>query len=340
MISTQHAHLKVGAISHPGEVRDINEDNHLVSSFRQEKDKDQILIAIVADGIGGHQAGEVASEITVETIIDRMIKEGLDDPIASMRVAIHEAATSVFGAAQQSADFYGMGSTVAIACVIGNKLYTSHVGDSRIYLQRRGKFQQITKDHTWVQEAIEHQIIEESDAQDHPRAHMLQRAIGSPEPPQPDFRLRLSERESDVQSEKNQGLMLKEGERLLLCTDGLTDLVKDEEIELALLEQSPTEAAQALVSLARARGGHDNITVVILEVPSQWPYESTFLPRRFFFLSTILILSFIAVIAIAMLVSWKLGLIPWPLGGGPTPTPPTSGDEASILIIYLSILLS
>jgi protein phosphatase len=340
VISSQHPHLKIGALSHPGEKRDINEDNHLVSSFRQEKKKERILIAIVADGIGGHQAGEVASEITVETIIERIKKEGPENPIASMRSAINEAATSVFGAAQQSADFYGMGSTVAIAFVIGNKLFTSHVGDSRIYLQRKGKFRQITKDHTWVQEAIEHQIIDESEAQDHPRAHMLQRAIGSPDPPEADFRLRLTDRESDAQSEKNQGLHLKPGDRLLLCTDGLTDLVKDNEIELALLEQSPKEAAQALVSLARARGGHDNITVVILEVPTEWPYETSFLPRRLFFLSTILILSFLAVIAIAMLASWKLGWIPWPLGGGPTPTAPSPGDEASLLIPFIISLLT
>lgn len=339
MISTQRPHLKIGAMSHPGEKRDINEDNHLLSSYRLENNKNRILIAIVADGIGGHQAGEVASEITVETIIERINKEGLDDPIESMKSAITEAGTSVFGAAQQSADFYGMGSTAAIACVIGNKLFTSHVGDSRIYLQRRGKIRQITKDHTWVQEAIEHQIIDESDALDHPRAHMLQRAIGSPEPPEPDFRLRLSDRESDADSVKNQGLTLKEGEKVLLCTDGLTDLVEDDEIRLALIEQSPKEAVQSLVSLARARGGHDNITVVILEVPEVWPYETTFLPRRLFFLSAIMILSFLAVIAVAILASWKLGLIPWPLGGGPTPTPlPTKEAATALIPLMLSFL--
>jgi protein phosphatase len=326
-------------MSHPGEKRDNNEDNHLVSAYRFEKGKEKVLIAIVADGIGGHQAGEVASEITVETIIERMSKEGLDDPIESMRSAITEAATSVFGAAEQSADFYGMGSTAVIACVIGNRLFTSHVGDSRIYLLRRGKIRQITKDHTWVQEAIEHQIIDESDAHDHPRAHMLQRAIGSPEPPEPDFRLRLSDRESDTDSEKNQGLTLKEGEKVLLCTDGLTDLVGDDEIRLALVEQSPKEAVQSLVSLARARGGHDNITVVILEVPDVWPYETEFLPRRLFFLSIIMVLSFIAVIAVAILASWKLGLIPWPLGGGPTPTPrPTEGAAATLIPLLISFL--
>lgn len=95
-------------------------------------------MAIVADGIGGHQAGEIASEITVETIIERINKDGLDEPIATMRSAIIEAGVSVYGAAEQSGVFYGMGSTVAMVCVIGQKLFTSYVGDSRIYLHRRG----------------------------------------------------------------------------------------------------------------------------------------------------------------------------------------------------------
>lgn len=340
MISLQQSHLTVGAMSHPGEKREVNEDKHIVSSYRQKNKKSRIVVAIVADGIGGHQAGEIASEITVGTIIERIYKDGLDDPIATMRSAIIEAGVSVYGAAEQSADFYGMGSTVAMVCVIGQRLYTSHVGDSRIYLQRRGKFRQITKDHTWVQEAIEHQIIDEKDAQDHPRAHMLQRAIGSPKPPEPDSRLRLSDREDDADSEKNQGIMLRANEKVLLCTDGLTDLVKDEEIQLALVEQTPADAVQSLVSLARARGGHDNITVVILEVPEDWPFETSFLPRRLFYFSVIMILTFIAVIAAGMLASWKLGLIPWPLGGGPTPTPPPTKESASAIVSALNLFFS
>lgn len=337
MFPTQDPHLNVSAISHPGEKREINEDRQVVNSYRRKGKKEKVLIAIVADGIGGHQAGEVASEITVETILDRLTKENVDDPIASMRLAITEAGHSVFGAAQQSADFYGMGSTVAIAYIVGDKLFTAHVGDSRIYLLRLGHLRQITKDHTWVQEAIERQIIDEQEAQNHPRAHMLQRAIGSPEPPQPDFHMRLVDGESEAQSAEHQGLKLKAGEKILLCTDGLTDLVQDDEIETALLEQTANEAAQSLVSLARARGGHDNITVVILEVPHEWPYENVFLPQRLFYISAIMVLSFIALIAIAILASWKLGLIPWPLGGGPTPTIPPS-DTTYILPEILRLL--
>lgn len=334
MFPIQDPHLNVSAVSHPGEKRDINEDNHVVNSYRVKHKKDKVLIAIVADGIGGHQAGEVASEITVETIIERLTKESVDDPLGSMQLAITEAGHSVFGAAQQSADFYGMGSTVAIAYVVGNRLFTAHVGDSRIYLQRRGHLQQITKDHTWIQEAIEHHIIEEHEAQDHPRAHMLQRAIGSPEPPQPDFRMLLTDGETEAQSTQHQGLKLKPGEKILLCTDGLTDLVRDDEIHIALLEQTPNEAAQSLVSLARARGGHDNITVVILEVPDEWPHGDEFLPQRLFYISTIMILSFIAFIAIAILASWKLGIIPWPLGGGPTPTVPPPDTSSLVPAIF------
>jgi protein phosphatase len=311
-------HLAVGSGSHPGEKREINEDNHAVAAFRIKKSSTPVVLAIVADGIGGHQAGEVASEITVESVISKVRESGLKDPLATLRSGILLAGTSVFGAAQQSSEFFGMGSTVAIALVIGNRLYTSHVGDSRIYLYRQRKFRQVTIDHTWVQEAIEHEIIQPQEALDHPHAHMLQRAIGSPEPPEPDFRMRLSDRETDTVSENNQSLELKPGEKILLCTDGLTDLVKDDEIETALLEQSSDEAVESLISLARARGGHDNITVVVISIPEK-PKKSVGLGRRrLFFFSVIMILSFVVVIALATLVSWKMGWIPWPLG---TPVP-------------------
>lgn len=313
MIANQHPHLDVGSASHPGEKRDINEDRHIVASYRIQKDSTPVVIAIVADGIGGHQAGEVASEIAVEAILEVVMEQGVKNPIKTLRSAVLSAGTSVFGAAQQSSDFYGMGSTAVIACVIGERLYTAHVGDSRIYLYRQRRLRQITRDHTWVQQAIEHKIIKPQDAADHPNAHMLQRAIGSSEPPEADFRMRLSDRENDSDSENNQGLLLKSGEKILLCTDGLTDLVNDEEIEIALVEQSPDDAAQSLITLARARGGHDNITVVILAVPEKWLIPEPSRRRRVFFFSAILILSFVVVIALAMLVSWRLGWIPWPL---------------------------
>lgn len=320
MIANQHPHLDVGSATHPGEKREINEDRHMVTSYRIQKDSTPVVLAIVADGIGGHQAGEVASEITVETIVEAVMEEGVKDPIKTLRSAVLSAGVSVFDVAQQSSDFFGMGSTAAIACVVGERLYTTHVGDSRIYLYRQRRLRQITRDHTWVQEAIEHQIIEPQEAADHPNAHMLHRAIGSADPPEPDFRMRLSDRENDSASESNQGLLLKSGEKILLCTDGLTDLVKDEEIELALIEQSPDDAAQSLISLARARGGHDNITVVILTAPEKWLTTAPSRRRRVFFFSAILILSFVVVIALSMLISWKMGWIPWPLESLASPT--------------------
>ena len=320
MIANQHPHLDVGSASHPGEKREINEDRYIVASYRIQKDSTPVLLAIVADGIGGHQAGEVASEIAVEAMVETVMEEGVNDPTKTLRAAVLAAGTSVFGAAQQSSDFYGMGSTAVIACIVGKRLYTAHVGDSRIYLYRRQRLRLISKDHTWIQEAIEHKIIKPQEAADHPNAHMLQRAIGSSEPPEADFRMRLSDRENDSDSENNQGLLLNSGEKILLCTDGLTDLVKDEEIELALAEQSPDDAAQSLITLARARGGHDNITVVILAVPEKWLSPESSRRRRVFFFSAILILSFVVVIAVAMLLSWQLGWIPWPLESIGSPT--------------------
>ena len=105
---------------------------------------------------------------------------------------------------------------------------------------------QITIDHTWVQEALKHEIITPEEAKNHPRAHVLQQAIGSQEPPEPDFRFQLSDQETDLESENNQGLPLLTEDKILLCSDGLTDLVEDHEIKAALEEQSPEDAAQYL----------------------------------------------------------------------------------------------
>ena len=271
MSDNQESHLHIGVLSHPGEKREINEDSFGISSYQLEGTLVPIVLAMVADGIGGHQAGEVASQLTVDTIMNTLTKEDADQPIHKLRSAVKQAGAQVANTALRSPEYYGMGSTVAIAWVIGKQLYTTHVGDSRIYFLRNGAIRQITTDHTWIQEAIKHEIIRPEEARNHPRAHVLHQALGSQDPPEPDFRLRLSNDETDSESENNQGLTLLRGDRILMCSDGLTDLVEDHEIMTALEEQNPEEAVQSLVSLARARGGHDNITVIILGVPEDWP---------------------------------------------------------------------
>jgi len=160
-----------------------------------------------------------------------------------------------------------MGTTCACAWVIGNQLFTASVGDSRIYLLRQGGLMQLTVDHTWVQEAVEKGIMDPKDVRNHPNVHVIRRYLGSSKTPRADIRLRLATDETDTQSRSNQGLHLLPGDLLLLCTDGLTGVVKDSEIAQTVRGQDLQSAAQALVDLACARDGKDNITVVMMLVP-------------------------------------------------------------------------
>jgi serine/threonine protein phosphatase PrpC len=326
MSDSQKPHLLIGVLSHPGEKREINEDSFGISSYQHGENDIPIVLAMVADGIGGHQAGEIASQLSVDTIMNTLTKEDVDQPIHQLRSAVKLAGTQVAKTALRSPEYYGMGSTVAIAWVIGKKLYTAHVGDSRIYFFRNGLIRQITTDHTWIQEAIKHEIIRPEEARNHPRAHVLHQALGSQDPPEPDFRLRLSSDETDLESENNQGLTLIRGDRILMCSDGLTDLVEDQEIKAALEEQNPEEAVQSLVSLARARGGHDNITVIILGVPEYWPEEKPASKKKalrllLFALTVAIILTIVAAIAV-------YGILPLFTRDNVTPLTPTNSDTS------------
>lgn len=269
MIPDPSTHLAFAALSHPGETGKNNEDRWQVRGFRLESDGTPVTLAAVADGIGGHQAGEVAAELALETFLSSLSAYRQGDPIAALRAAVGDASRAVSAAALESPHQEGMGSTLSSAWVIGSRLYTVSVGDSRIYLLRHGRLQQLTTDHTWVQQAIEHHLIPPSLARRHPNAHVLRRHLGGREPPVPDFRLRLSLEEDDEQSVSNQGLTLLPGDRLLLCTDGLTDLVSHRDLRSALHRSTPDEAAARLVHLARRCGGFDNITVIAMAVPGK-----------------------------------------------------------------------
>lgn len=272
MIPEPSPHLPSSAASHPGETGKNNEDRWAIHGFRLESDGTPVTLAVVADGIGGHQAGEVAAKLALETFLSSLSSFQGGDPIPALQAAVEAASRALIAASRESPDREGMGSTLSAAWVIANRLYTVSVGDSRIYWLRLGRLHQLTIDHTWVQEAIDHHLILRSMARRHPNAHVLRRHLGGREPPVPDFRLRLSPRENDEQSRANQGLILLPGDRLLLCTDGLTDLVHDREIQVALSRRPLAEAVQHLVLRARRRGGFDNITVIALAVPGSAPH--------------------------------------------------------------------
>jgi serine/threonine protein phosphatase PrpC len=269
MIRTPRAHLNVDAQTHAGMTGKNNEDRYAVSSFVLDKrDPVPSIFAVLADGIGGHRAGEVAAELAVNHIMQLVAKSDGRHIRETIEEAVIEASDAIAAHSASNENLKGMGATCAIVWIIGDKLYTAYVGDSRIYLMRGGRIQQLTVDHTWVQEAIEKGILTPEMAREHPNVHVIRRYLGSPEPPDPDFRLKFFDNEGDRQAEENQGVQLLPDDVLLLCSDGLTDLVWNDEI-LETIRTRPTlkDASRALVDLANSRGGHDNITVVLVSVP-------------------------------------------------------------------------
>jgi protein phosphatase len=172
-----------------------------------------------------------------------------------------------------------MGATCACAWVIGNRLFTASVGDSRIYLLRGGRILQLTTDHTWVQEAIDSGVLTPDQARRHPNAHVIRRYLGSRQGVVPDLRLRLQPAaagQSDFAAETNQGATLLPGDLVLLCSDGLTDVVSDDEILRQIRQGGRLEdGLNQLLDLANRRGGPDNITMILLRMP---PGESPTTP--------------------------------------------------------------
>jgi serine/threonine protein phosphatase PrpC len=270
MIPLESAHFLVFAASDSGRAGKNNEDNYAVSAHRiSESDPTPSIVAIIADGVGGHQAGEVASSLAVEMISQIVADSDASQPLITMEQAFFQANQAIYSQASINPANAGMSTTAACAWVIGNQLYLASVGDSRIYLKRDDQLIQLTIDHTWVQEAIESGILTSEQARTHPNAHLIRRYLGSKQPAIPDFRLKLKPEESDRQAVANQGMRLKAGDYLLLCSDGLTDLVSDSEIKAAFRNQPLQELLQGLIDLANAQGGHDNITIIGIQIPEE-----------------------------------------------------------------------
>ena len=303
--------LAYAAGSHPGKRRPNNEDRYHVGTYLIEQDQTVVTLALVADGIGGHQAGEVAAQLTIDTIMQRLLAYQGGDPLPEIQSAIIEAGRVVSAAALAKDERAGMGSTVVLALIAGSRLFTTHVGDSRIYLLRAGRLQQVSTDHTWVQEAIEYDIIGPDEARGHPHAHILRRHIGGDQLPEPDSRMRLKDGESDRQGLANQGTLFRKDDRLLLCSDGLTDLVEDMEIYRALTTFEPQDAIDSLTKLALDRGGDDNITLVIVAAPRSRPIKSASRRRRRLISTLVSVLVLLSLITLGVFGAIWLGWWPW-----------------------------
>lgn len=268
MISVNTSHLFVAARTHEGMSGKNNEDRFSVTAYRvSQSDPTPVVFAIVSDGIGGHRAGETAAEIAVETISEDVALSDGTHPVLTLQEAIIHASNSILAESETDDEKKGMGATCACVWVIGDRAYTATVGDSRIYLVRGTSIQQVSTDHTWIQEAISAGLLSPEEARSHPNAHVIRRYLGSRQVVEPDFRLKLNSSEGDAQSESNQGLQFLPKDLILLCSDGLTDLVNDDEILQALQTKDLDAGLNSMIELANQRGGHDNITIVVLGVP-------------------------------------------------------------------------
>ena len=241
--------LRYAARSDVGLIREGNEDSGYAGP----------ALLLVADGMGGHAAGELASAIAVATVADLDVHPpGPDEILAALGDSIAEVGDGIADVIAVDPDLTGMGTTVTGIYWLGDRMAVVHVGDSRAYLLREGELSQITHDHTYVQTLVDAGRITEEEATVHPRRSLLMRALDGMNPVEAD----LSVREA------------RDGDRYMLCTDGLSGVVSNLEIAAALREGDPTGAVTRLVDLALERGAPDNVTVVIadvVEVPDAGP---------------------------------------------------------------------
>jgi protein phosphatase len=327
MIPVKGAHLQVYALTDSGRAGKNNEDNHIVSAYQtSETDPTPSLVAIVADGVGGHQAGEVASSLAVESINQVIAESDASKPVDTLERAFIKANESIYAHSIGDSGLEGMSTTASCAWIIGRRLFLASIGDSRIYLMRDDRITKLTVDHTWVQEAIESGIITPEEARTHPNAHMIRRHLGSKQPAIPDFRIRLDPEKSDAQAIANQGMLLGIGEHLILCSDGLTDLVSDEEIQETFIKYSLQEGTQKLIDLANRRGGHDNITIIAIQVSEAELIPPQPKPRS----RRVFALIFLVVIIALLAGGWLYWVY---LGGASSPSPtPTPSVTAELSI--------
>ena len=203
----------------------------------------------VADGMGGHNAGDYASSHAVRILVDEIREDTDYNPVKVIRHAIETANTEIIEQAQKDEKLRGMGTTMVVATIVGQYAYIANVGDSRLYVVDK-QLRQITRDHSLVDEMVRMGEINADEARVHPDKNIITRAVGAADHVEADF--------FEVE--------LCEDDRILLCTDGLTNMVRDEEICDTIRQNDNIEtAASQLVAMANANGGRDNITVMIIK---------------------------------------------------------------------------
>ncbi|HUU04317.1 MAG TPA: Stp1/IreP family PP2C-type Ser/Thr phosphatase [Patescibacteria group bacterium] len=240
-----------------GKVRTTNEDY-----FLNGKISDNEFLFIVADGMGGHQAGDVASKLASETFFEtyKSLRKKNTSISNCLELAVRKANSVVFKKAAADIEKRGMGTTFSTVVIAGMKAFIAHVGDSRIYLIRRNKIKKITTDHSFVEKLVEEGRISVEEARDHPQKNVLYMSLGARETFSPEIM-------NDI--------ILEDGDALVICSDGLSNMLVDDTILKVTMGDYPEEAADALVKLANAHGGSDNITVQVIRVGSLEMLEKT-----------------------------------------------------------------
>ena len=247
------AGVEVAGLTDIGCQRENNEDHF---AFWEPDSESEFVekgrLAVVADGMGGYEGGQVASGLAVNTVIDVYSKSSGSTPQAILLSALKAAHERIREEAAVTPNLYGMGTTCTAAVIVSRNLFFAHVGDSRLYLVRAGSLTQLSRDHSYVGRLVESGLISRDEAEFHPQRHILTAALGtvgelitdSPETPFP----------------------LEPGDTLILCTDGLWGQVRDEELARIAKNSSPAEICNELVKLARERGGPDNITLEVIRM--------------------------------------------------------------------------
>jgi len=243
--------MQIGFNSSVGNIRENNQDNMYAS-----KDS-RFPLFLVADGMGGHKAGEIASAMAIEATIDflsdkKELLDSEDDIIRYIIEAIIFANDKIYNISQDISEYNGMGTTLTLAYIYNSKVIIGHVGDSRAYLIHNDNIKQITEDHTLVNELIKQGTISESESLNHPQRHMITRAVGT---------------SPDIVVDTNI-VEFMAGDKLILCSDGLTNMVDDEMILSIVSKNEELDAnslSKILVTMANDNGGKDNITIILVK---------------------------------------------------------------------------
>lgn len=241
--------MKIVGRTDIGRVRETNQDAFKIVALSQNAG-----FALVCDGMGGVNGGDRASSIAkaeiAECIVNNFTSDLTENELRNVMLkAIGIANLKIFTTSRKNPELFGMGTTVVLVILCNQNAYVAHVGDSRLYHYRDGTAKQITKDHSRVQELVDGGIITKEQARNHPEKNMITRAVGISTDVNVDFLT----------------VPLKEGDKLLLCSDGLSGICTDEEISDVLRKKDAEDAVKTLVDLANMGGGNDNITVVIAQ---------------------------------------------------------------------------